>query len=669
MIAENTFLNTKNNAKYGLLLLTFLALLLRLPYWKVIPASFDEVNQTVYALLIAQKQLLPLVGNDAYAGPFYFYLLAGLLRLGITNPMLGRAVIMVAGTLTVPATFGWVQALGHNKTAALIAALLVTVNPDLILVNSHMGGSTFLLPFFTTLFLMGLTVALSQDSWGWLVGGSIAGGLALQSNPIAGLVIMAGLLWFLARTYRQPRLGHWWPWWPICAGLVILLVYSPVILYNLTTDFQTVGVLHERSYLWEDHPTIATTVNNVQRFSLQTSRQVSGVVIGDEQFATLFGIPLLYVGLMLAGLAYTTYAVSALPLLILIPFFIILPIFSSHYGFVSIGRFTTLLVPVWTAVIGFLLAQTSHHIQTIALPKRTLLQIAALAFAILLLAYPVQSLFAFYRITNETHEGGQSILEISNYIVAHDQGEPVYISMIEELSTLTGVPYVPHAAFLLNDIYHEFLPPPQILGRLYETPGPAFLILSQPDADTLQETVPLERLAIPANEEARLQNYGLYKFNATAPLPKPEFVLTPKEIPAGLGPTAVFGAGIQLLGCATPQIAPSGNQLSFACYWQTLTDIPRDDYIGFAHLMDTDTATLVAQDDHILGEERYPVMAWQSDEVIQENYTFDISNREIAGTYQIVLGIYTWPDIVRLPVPETPDNLVPLPPVTIPSSR
>ncbi len=94
--------------------LTLLALLIRLPYWQVIPAANDEVNQTIFALDIAQGRTLPLVGNDAYAGPAFFYLLAALLRMGIREPVLGRAVVLVSGTLTVPITTVWVAHLAYD---------------------------------------------------------------------------------------------------------------------------------------------------------------------------------------------------------------------------------------------------------------------------------------------------------------------------------------------------------------------------------------------------------------------------------------------------------------------------------------------------------------------------------------------------------------------------
>jgi hypothetical protein len=40
-----------------------------------------------------------------------------------------------------------------TRVAGLVAASLVAANPHLILLNSHVGGTTFLVPFLTTSFL------------------------------------------------------------------------------------------------------------------------------------------------------------------------------------------------------------------------------------------------------------------------------------------------------------------------------------------------------------------------------------------------------------------------------------------------------------------------------------------------------------------------------------
>ncbi len=648
-----------------LLLITLVAVMIRLPYWDVIPAAFDEVEQTSFAYQIANGQIRPLTGNDAYAGPFYFYIVAGLIKLGATDPMVGRLVILAAGILTVPLTWAWVQTLGRDRPAALFAALLVALNPDLILTNSHLGGTTLMLPFLATLFLLCLTLAATRDSAGWLLLAGIAGGLTVQSNLIGGLAVAGGLLWFLWRTRRAIRLGKRWPLWPILLGVVVLVILSPVIIYNLSTGFGSVDALETKPYIWEHNPTVATTVNNVRRFSLQLVRQTGGVLSGNEDFGTLVGVPLVYLALMLTGLAYTTRRVSALPLLVIAPFALVMPVISSHYGFSGIGRFTTLLIPVWAAAIAFLLAAVGRRWSRMptGTNHRTLYGGLLAALGLLLVVYPVVALFRHYQQVNESRDTGRAILELSRYPVANNRGEPVYISTIEELFDVRGIPYVPHAAFLLGDVYHEFLSPEEIIGRLYENPGPAFFLLSDRDAAVVGATVPLERVDIPANEEAGLRGYGLYRFTGEKPPAKPDFVL--EAAPTGLEPTVSFGESVQLLGCEAPQPVAAEETLTLDCYWQATGEIPPNRYVAFAHLIAAGSGQLIAQDDHILGRERYPLNAWQPGEVIRETYALPVPADAAAGDYRIALGIYTWPDLTRLVVPGNADNVAVVAPVRI----
>ncbi len=222
---------------------------------------------------------------------------------------------------------------------------------------------------------------------------------------------------------------------------------------------------------------------------------------------------------------------------------------------------------------------------------------------------------------------------------------------------------MPHAAFLLGDVYHEFLSPEEIIGRLYENPGPAFFLLSDRDAAIVGTVVPLEWIPVPANEEARLRGYGLYRFTGEQPPAKPDFVLG--VAPSGLGPTVLFSESVRLLGCDAPSPVAPGETLMLGCYWQAVEEIPPNRYIGFAHLVAVDSGQLVTQDDHILGQERYPLNAWQPDEIIRETYVLPIPVDAAPGEYRVALGIYTWPDLNRLAVPGNADNVAVLEPIYV----
>ena len=224
-------------------------------------------------------------------------------------------------------------------------------------------------------------------------------------------------------------------------------------------------------------------------------------------------------------------------------------------------------------------------------------------------------------------------------------------------------PYVPHAAFLLGDVYHEFLSPEEIIGRLYENPGPAYFLLSDGDAAVVGATIPLERIDIPANAAAAPRGFGLYRFAGDEPLAKPDFVLD--AAPDGLEPTTLFGESVRLLGCEPPPAVAPGETLALNCYWQATGEMKPSRYTAFAHLIAADSGQLLAQDDHVLGRERYPLNAWQSGEIIRETYSLAVPADAAAGEYRIALGIYTWPDLTRLTVPGNPDNVAVFAPVHV----
>ncbi len=646
---------------WGLLaLIVLVGFLLRLPYWEIIPAPDDEQFQSIVALEIANGTELPLVGNDSYAGPFYFYLLAALIRLGFADPFMGRIIAIITGTLTIPLTYLWVKALGDNKTAALIAALLVAINPYLIVINSHMGGTTYLLPFLSVLFFWCLTMMIKQDHRGWLVATAVSAGLVIQVNPVGALVLLGGCAWGAWQMRKLPKLGARWPLWPVLLGLGIILMYSPVIIYNLGTDLDSVAEVQERSYLWETDPTVQTFTNNMRRLSLQLVRQQSGVLRGGEDFATLLGFPLLYLVLSLLGFFFTTRKISVLPLLLVLPFLFIFPYFSSHYGFSIVTRFTTLLIPVFTAVIGLLL---THWVSKIKQSKHIVKSFALILVFLVLIAGPLLAIRQYYAFVLEENQSAKVLLDITKEMVAQNQGEPVYISTLDEIPSAKGkINYLPHNFFTFAGIQHEYLPAEQILGRLYTNSGPTFFLISDNDAAALSQFIPLTSSSSEANQAVRAQNFGFYTFDGRTEIPKPDIVIGQDAVPNDIAPTAVLEESLHLLGCTDPIIESNTQTLNLTCYWQLRAPLPEKTYVGFAHLIETNSATLVAQDDHILGQEEYPLNAWQPKEVVQETYRLNIGGLANTGLYEIMLGVYSWPDLTRLNVPDQPENIIKLPP-------
>ncbi len=652
---------------WGLLaLIIVIGIILRLPYWRIIPSPGDELFQAVYSLRISDGIDYPLIGNDSYAGPAYFYFLAALIKLGLDGPLMGRVIAMITGVLTIPLTYLWVDALGKNKWAALIAAFLVAINPYLIVVNSHMGGTTYFLPILTVLFLWCLTQSINRDHWGWLLASAAAAGLLIQVNPVGALIVLGGGVWAAYHTRKLPKLGKYWPLWPFLLGVGVVMVYSPVLIYNFGSGLDSVAVVQERSYLWESDPSLQTTLNNIRRLTLQLIRQQSGVLQGQEDFATILGIPLLYFLLSVWGFVFTTRRVSALPLLVTLPLLLIFPYFSSHYGFDVIARFTTMLIPVITAVIAFLFCHWLLKLSQQEAKKRRWYTVGLIALSLALIIDPLILLKEYYDTSLATGMNGKILLDITEEIVAQNQGEPVYLSTIEEVGIIEGgFTQLPHAAFVFTNIHHEYLPPQQIIGRLYSQPGPASFLISHNDAAAIQQVAPLIPDPSAANQAAMTQNYGFYHLDTSIPLTKPDFVLSEADLPTNLTPQAALSESLNLLGCTETAVISATDQLRLSCYWQAVAPLPENTFVTFAHLMDNDSQTLMAQDDHILGQERYPLNAWQADEIIQETYHIPITDLPQTGNFSLMLGVYTWPELTRLDIPDSANNIIELPAIQL----
>jgi hypothetical protein len=672
-----------------LMLVTLLALAIRLPHWQTIPPAGDEVAQAVYALRITRGEHLPLVGNDAYAGPFFFYLLALLFRLGLADPLAGRTVVLVTGTLTVTLTYAWVRQLGGKRTGSVLAALLVAASPHLVLLNSHVGGTTFLLPFFTLLFLLVLTRAVNDDSIAWLVTAAIAGGLTIQSNPVGALVIASSWLWASWQARDLPRLGKRWPLWPLAGGMLAGLAYSPIIIYNLNSGLGSLSVAGQRSYLWEDSPTMQTFLVNAQRLTVQLACQSSGTLTGGETVQACLGAPVLYLAWALAGLAFVTRRFSRLPLATVLPFVVVLPIFSAHYGMLDPVRFTSLLTPVLAAGMGLLASgmidpptatrprrqespqrkreykgQFQFPVSRFqALPLHAGWRLAAiLAMAAAMMAYPLASLAQYYASAREGYDSGRVLLELSRQLVEDNRGEPVYISN-SQIDAAAGILYVPQAHLIFANIYQEYLSPEQIVGRLFESPGAATMLLGEQDATKIQKAASLVRWPGAANDAARALGYGLYSLDTSQPLVKPTFVLTDANVHSVTPTTRLeirLGNWLELIGYDVPQTGQPGEVVKVTLYWRAAAPAQDETYIGFVHLYRPSTPDILAQDDHELGRQRYPPAAWQPDEIVIERYALKVPEDAASSQYALRSGVYTWPELTRLDVPGQPDDIVEL---------
>jgi len=113
-------------------------------------------------------------------------------------------------------------------------------------------------------------------------------------------------------------------------------------------------------------------------------------------------------------------------------------------------------------------------------------------------------------------------------------------------------------------------------------------------------------------------------------------------------------ATIQLWGydLDRPSYRP-GERVGLTVYWRATGSLAVD-YTVFVHLLGPDNPAtggpLWAQDDSEPCRRGYPTSAWAADEIVIDPYVLHVPADAPAGEYEIVVGLYNWQTMVRLPV-------------------
>lgn len=131
---------------------------------------------------------------------------------------------------------------------------------------------------------------------------------------------------------------------------------------------------------------------------------------------------------------------------------------------------------------------------------------------------------------------------------------------------------------------------------------------------------------------------------------------------------AILGERVRLVGYDLAGTPAPGQALSLTLYWQALRPMA-EDYTIFVHLLGPDGALLDQHDAPPLGG-LYPTSRWVADDLFVQRVDLAIPPDARPGKYELLAGMYTYPDLMRLPVagerPYAQDGLVWLQSVEIP---
>jgi 4-amino-4-deoxy-L-arabinose transferase-like glycosyltransferase len=655
--------------------LTLVGVLIRIPYLALIPEFFDEIMQTVYALNIQPGKFMPPVGNDAYVGPLFSYLIAVCLRIFGASPVAPRIIALLMGALTVGLTYLLARVLGLRWPWAALAGSFIAANPHHILVNSHYAGSTYMVPLFGTAFLLAMALAVKRGSGFWLIAAGALFGLALQANPISALVLPGVIIWFLLQ--RKPRIGLRTPW-PYLAVAATILAYAPVVIYNVQNGLVSMSVLSEnRTYVWQPTLSLQAYAHNLWRLLLQLGHQVSGVMEEQESFRALLGLPLLYSAWAVAGLIYALLAKQDIRLAALAvgSQVIIMPWLTDHYGLIVATRFTNQLTPLFCVAMGALAAGVWEKAMTLALrfarcsagasvnreaertrdasldhfrlPKPTAWLVGALFVAISL--WPLVSLFRYYDRTVASGQTNAPFFAFFDEFMRRWHGERVLVS--DSLASFN----VPEYFLSTRRVSYTLLPIGRMMERLAtdQEIGRVIILLSSDDLSRASPQVNLTDWVRPDMPAGRKLDFGAYLIADARQVRKPTFVL-PDGVPLAATVRAVqanFADQLSVIGYEPKAKLAPGERFIVNLYWKAIGAIP-ESYTGFLHLIGPD-GRLVAQDDHELGRGFYRTLVWQTDEVVRERYEWVIPKDLPNGDYTLRVGVYPFPSLKRLSVRST----------------
>jgi 4-amino-4-deoxy-L-arabinose transferase-like glycosyltransferase len=125
-----------------------------------------------------------------------------------------------------------------------------------------------------------------------------------------------------------------------------------------------------------------------------------------------------------------------------------------------------------------------------------------------------------------------------------------------------------------------------------------------------------------------------------------------------------LGADIELIGYDWQEgLVSASETLPLHLYWRTARALDAD-YTVFVHVHGPDGQLLAQCDSPPLGGAR-PTTTWQADEIIRDACEVTLPPDAQAGEYRVYVGMYTWPELERLPAraaegAEWPDGRLPL---------
>jgi len=318
-------------------------------YLTDIPRYTDEINEITPAFDIVRGTSFPLVSGPKHLGALFDYVLAGAMLLFGRSPDLPRAVVLVAGLVTVLLTYGYARTLG-GRWAGLIAAGLLAVSAPHVLLSSRVAWSASLTPMLAVGAAWILELALSRRR-PWLLGVTgLLAGLALQAHP-SFVALLPGIGVFVLlrgrHVFRRPHV--------YVAGLVFIAAFANVLIYNWRSS---VGGLRSVSQEYPGEGLGLSVYFQNLAAPLRGLLLTLASSVDPTRVPTVFEPLILFIAsLSLVALLYVARRVTALPILVVLSALLVLPFVHDDFTPLFKARYTMPLIPLVYVSIALFLAR------------------------------------------------------------------------------------------------------------------------------------------------------------------------------------------------------------------------------------------------------------------------------------------------------------------------
>lgn len=630
-------------------------LLLRVAWPTLAEFKLDEATVVRRAMAIAWRGEFPVLGVGSSIGmanlPLTLYLTAIPLRIW-PDPVAAVVFIGLLNGLAVVACYE----LGRrhwNRSVGGIAAFLFAVNPWAILLARKIWAKT--LPLLTVAFIAALLATFVRKR-PWALVGAFAALAALIGLQLEGVAFIPVLAFCLLLFWKDVPLR------PLLVGIAVFaMALAPYGIYdalhgwpNLRTFWEFIHT-RESSYSWDALR---------YAFILTGSAEIHSMA-GTRYQEYLSGLPRLWwlnsgmAGLLALALIWTVIQALRGPkeqrrafLILLISFAIPVALRSRAVEPIPLHY----LIVVYPVVFLLIAALIDGGYQALPSRYRPAARALGLLLALLWGAWQLAVLGRlFWFMDRYPTTGGygiplkyprQAALEArrlaagAEVVVLTDGAEPAF----EERPAVFDALLFRYPHRLVDGRMSLLVPD---APRAVYIVGPV-----SPEGDTFQAVE--NRLRGMAGVRAAGAicmpdgwEYHLYLRERNDREDVLEGLLRPSEPPR-------FANGVVLLGHYLPQAAAPGDTMEvWLAWWVQAGPPPGSDYHFFVHLLD-DEGHLRSQHDGV----PLPTPSWRAGDLVLSRFTVPIPPDLPAGTCEIRAGLYTYPDIQRVPIVDALGNPV-----------